>query len=472
MPVAATTSGFLLREDASRIHKVLVVDDEPDAVQFILAALAGIAGIELLNAGTADAALQQVQGSRPGLVLLDLMMPGVSGFDLLDRLLSGSPGSDIVLITGYYSMESAVEAVKKGAYNYLPKPLSVEKLRSLVTNWLTQTPARERAAELESRLSEVFQFEGIIGRSPIIMDLVARIERIAPHFTNALVTGETGTGKELVARVLHRLSPSREGPFVVCNCAAIAESLFESEIFGHAKGAFTGAVGEHKGLIEHAADGTLFLDEIGEVPLLAQAKLLRFLQNREVQRLGDPAVRRVQVRMVAATNRDLVKMVADRTFREDLYYRLSMVQLRTPRLAERPEDLPLLIQHFLKRFGQMYGKPGLRLSRRAMSVARRHHWPGNVRELENALNYSCMLAEREILEPEDFPEAIRLEMESSLGQGPHGDLMTLEEYEQRYLDYVLEQVQGNRARAAQVLGIGRATLYRMLNRKSKAASNN
>ncbi|MBL0161250.1 MAG: sigma-54-dependent Fis family transcriptional regulator [Bryobacterales bacterium] len=468
--MAATNNGFLLREDPSRVHKVLIVDDEPDAVQLVIAALSGIAGIELLRADSADGALQHVQGSRPGLVLLDLMMPGVSGFDLLDRLLSASPGSDIVLITGHYSMESAVEAVKKGAYNYLPKPLPVEKLRSLVTNWLVQTRARERAAELESRLSEVFQFEGIIGRSPIIMDLFARIERIAPHFTNALVTGETGTGKELVARVLHRLSPSREGPFVVCNCAAIAESLFESEIFGHAKGAFTGATGEHKGLIEHASGGTLFLDEIGEVPLSAQAKLLRFLQNREVQRLGDPAVRRVQVRMVAATNRDLVRMVGERTFREDLYYRLSMVQMRTPRLAERPEDLPLLIQHFLKRFGQMYGKPGLRLSRRAMSVTRRHHWPGNVRELENALNYSCMMAEREILEPEDFPEAIRVEMESSLGQGPHGDLITLEEYEQRYLDYVLEQVQGNRARAAQVLGIGRATLYRMLNRKSAAAT--
>jgi DNA-binding NtrC family response regulator len=445
------------------VQRLLVVDDDVSAIELVRAALSSyLSELEIVGASSEATALAMMSETRPGLVLLDLVMPGVQGFDLLEKLHRVQPGADIILITAQYSTDSAVEAIQKGAYDYLTKPLPVERLRRKVADWLQQAHLRERAAELESRLAEVFQFEGIIGRSPLILELYARIQRIAPHFTNALVTGETGTGKELVARVLHRLSPAADGPFVVCNCAAIAETLFESELFGHVRGAFTGAIAEHTGLFEHASGGTIFLDEIGEVPLPVQAKLLRFLQSREIQRLGSPVVRRVDVRIVAATNRDLVRMVAERTFREDLYYRLSMVELKTPRLADRREDIPLLVQHFLEQFSTRYQHGRVRLSRRAQALVERYGWPGNVRELENALNYVVMMAERETIEVEDFPESIRHHPSALTGLSAPDELLPLEEMERRYVAQVLDKVHGNQTRAAAILGIGRSTLWRIL----------
>ncbi|MBI5086459.1 MAG: sigma-54-dependent Fis family transcriptional regulator [Acidobacteria bacterium] len=445
---------------------LVVVDDDPAAIHLVQASLAHLSDrISVTGATTAEAAVRTVAARRPGLILLDLVMPGVQDFSLLETLKSESPGSDIILVTGHYSTDSAVEAIQKGACGYLTKPLPVERLLRTVLDWLEQAEVRAKAAELECRLAETFRFEGIIGRSPQILDLFAKIERIAPHFVNVLITGETGTGKELIARVLHRLSPVSEGPFVVCNSAAIAETLFESELFGHTRGSFTGAVADHKGLIEHAAGGTLFLDEIGEVPIAVQAKLLRLLQSREIQRIGDPRSRRIDVRIIAATNRDLAQMVTERTFREDLFYRLSTVQLRSPRLCDRREDVWLLAQYFLRHFGQVYGKPNLHLSRRTQNMIGRYRWPGNVRELENSINYCAMMAERDVVEPEDFPESVREGSDAPVRTAYWGEeLLPLDEIEKRYVLHVLEQVKGNRMRAAEVLGIGRATLYRILNR--------
>jgi DNA-binding NtrC family response regulator len=446
-------------------HRLLVIDDDPGAIELARSALSTFRSeIDIMGVGSPAAALATMSELRPELVLLDLVMPGVEGFELLEQLHRVQPGADIILITAQYSTDSAVEAIQKGAYDYLTKPLPVERLRRKVSDWLKQAHLRERASELEGRLAEVFQFEGIIGRSPLILELFARIQRIAPHFTNALVTGETGTGKEFVARVLHQLSPAADGPFVVCNCAAIAETLFESELFGHIRGAFTGAIAEHTGLFEHASGGTIFLDEIGEVPLPVQAKLLRFLQSREIQRLGSPVVRRVDVRIVAATNRDLARMVAERTFREDLYYRLSMVELKTPRLADRREDIPLLVSHFLEQFSTRYQRGRVRLSRRAQTLMERYGWPGNVRELENALNYVVMMAERETIEVEDFPESIRHHPSGVTTDSSGHEIIPLGEMEDRYVRQVLDKLQGNRARTANALGIGRVTLYRMLKR--------
>jgi two-component system response regulator HydG len=454
----------------SRRQTVLLVDDDPGMIALEQTALSPFAeSLHMIAATDGEKAIGICRERRPDLVLLDLFLPGVEGFALLERLLEIRPEADIILITAHYSPESAVEAIQKGAYDYLTKPLPVDKLQQKVAQWLERAIRRDEASRLQTLLAETCEIEGIVGQSPVILEMFSRIRRIAPHFTTAMIVGETGTGKELAARALHRLSPAAEGPFVVCNCAAISEHLFESELFGHARGSFTGAVSDHTGYIERAAQGTLFLDEIGEIPVQVQAKLLRFLQSREIQRIGDPRMRTVDVRIIAATNRDLPRMIADHTFRDDLYYRLAMVTVRTPRLSERREDIPLLVQHFLRRMGEHVGWPSLSLSRRATSLVLHYPWPGNVRELENALLYCAMMARHHVIEPEDFPETIREQSQSS-SPIEFGDLVTLEEMERRYMNYVLARVGGNRVKAAAVLGIGRATLYRMLDRDSDTAA--
>jgi transcriptional regulator with PAS, ATPase and Fis domain len=305
-----------------------------------------------------------------------------------------------------------------------------------------------------------YQFEGMVGRSPLMLDVYSRIRRVAPHFGTVLVTGATGTGKELVAKALHRLSPAAHGPFVVCNSTAIVETLFESELFGYVKGAFTGATQDRAGLFEFAHGGTLFMDEIGELPHSAQAKLLRVLQNQEVQRVGSPSSRKVDVRVVAATNRDLRVMVAQKLFRDDLYYRLSMVEIHLPRLILRKEDLPLLERHFIEAFAAKYRKPVRGITRRAQTLLARYAWPGNVRELENILGYACMMADREVIDIRDFPE--RLCAHASETAAPDETMLPLDELDRRHARKVLEQVGGNRVRASEILGISRATLYRLL----------
>jgi two-component system response regulator HydG len=282
-----------------------------------------------------------------------------------------------------------------------------------------------------------------------------------------LVTGETGTGKELVASALHRLCPMSRGPFVVCNSTAIVETLFESELFGYVKGAFTGASQDRAGMFEFAHGGTLFMDEIGELPLAAQAKLLRVLQNQEVQRVGSPSARKVDVRVVAATNRDLRQMVAQKQFRDDLYYRLSMVEIRLPRLINRKEDLSLLERHFIESFAAKYKKPVRGITRRAQALLARYPWPGNVRELENILGYACMMTDREVVDVRDFPE--RLRTQATEHAAPDDSMLPLEELDRRHARRVLERVGGNRVRAAEILGISRATLYRMLPKNGSAA---
>jgi DNA-binding NtrC family response regulator len=443
---------------------LLVVEDEPGAVEQVRTSLVDLLSEIRISAVSSAAALEAVAEVRPRLILLDLVR-GTSGVDLMQRLHAVEPGADIILITHHASTELAVEAIQKGAYDYLTKPLPSDQLKQKVKDWLWQTRTRDQAADLETRLAEVIEFEGIIGRSRASLELFSRIERVAPHYSNLLIQGETGTGKELVARVLHRLSPCADGPFVVCNCAAITETLFESELFGHVRGAFTGAVSDRTGLIEHAKGGTLFLDEIGEVPLPVQAKLLRVLQSREILKLGSPSVECVDVRIITATNRDLARMVADRTFREDLYYRLSMVQLKTSRLADRREDVPLLVQHFLMSLAQRYRKGGLQLSRRARVLLGRYSWPGNVRELESALTYAAMMCEGDVLDVEDFPEEIRHHPSAKTSASSDTEILPLAEMERRYVLQVLEKVGNNQSRAAGLLQIGRTKIWRILSSK-------
>ena len=309
------------------------------------------------------------------------------------------------------------------------------------------------------KLLETSQLESMIGRSPSMLDVLSTIRRIAPHFRTALVTGATGTGKELAAHALHHLSPVSDKTFAVCNCSALTETLYESELFGYVRGAFTGATQDKIGLFEHAQGGTVFLDEIGDMPLAGQAKLLRVLQNHEVQRVGSPVVRRIDVRVIAATNRDLRALTAEKGFREDLFYRLSMVELTLPRLADRKEDLPLLQRHFVEKFAKQFNKPIQGLTRRAQQVLARYHWPGNVRELENVIGNACMMLDGDLINVSDLPEYISA---SSAADAPDEDVLPLKEMQRRYAINVVRRCGGNKVTAANMLGISRNTLYALL----------
>ena len=439
--------------------RLLAIDDEPDSLELVEDALTAH-DLEVLTTTDPEEGWRIVRKQHPEIVLLDLRMPKVSGMQLLEKIVEFDPGIDVILVTGDYSTESAVAAIQKGACDYITKPFSPKALRQRIDSLLADARKRHRASQLEGELLENSRFEGMVGRSPQMLEVFARIRRVAPHYRVALVTGPTGTGKELVANALHNLSPVASKRMVVCNCSAVAETLFESELVGYVKGAFTGATQDRIGLVEYANGGTLFLDEVGDTPLPMQSKLLRLLQNHELQRVGSPEVRRVDIRVVAATNRDLPAMIAEKQFREDLFFRLSMVEIKLPRLAERKEDLPLLEQHFLERFASEYNKPLRRLARRAQMLLSRYSWPGNVRELENVLGNASMMAEDDALDVRDLPEALRQELPSkSLDDDTP---LTMSEVEYRHACRVLEWMGGNKVQAARALGISRATLYSIL----------
>ena len=404
--------------------------------------------------------LDLVMRKHPQIVLLDLKMPGMGGMELLERILAADPGTEVIMITGDYSTESAVEAIQKGASDYLTKPVVIDDLRQRVGRLVADARQRQRGLQIEHELVGNVQFQGMVSQSPLMEEVFIRIRRIAPHFRTVLVTGATGTGKELAAKALHALSPAASNPFVVCNCSAVVETLFESELFGHAKGSFTGATQDKIGLIEYANGGTVLLDEIGEMPLAMQAKLLRVLQNQEIQRVGSPAVRKVDVRVIAATHRDLRQMVAEKQFREDLYYRLCVVEIKLPRLAERREDLPLLQRYFLERFAREYNKPITDFTRRAQILLGRYPWPGNIRELENAIGHACMMAQGNRIDVRDLPERLQI---PELQHVPEDDTMLpLDELARRHARRVLQEVDGNKARAAEILQVSRSTIYRLL----------
>ncbi len=447
---------------------LVAIDDDPQSLALIHAALRRYS-LEILTAEEPAAGLDIVLRRHPQIVLVDLMMPGMSGMEVLERIVAADPAIDVILMTAHYSTESAVEAIRKGACDYLNKPISIERLRERVERVVAEAERRDKARLLDAQLAETCRFQGIIGRSPLMLDAFARISRVAPHFRTALITGATGSGKELAARALHSLSPVAEGPFTVCNCAAIPEALVESELFGHTRGSFTGATSDKSGLFEYAHGGVLFLDEIGELPLPAQAKLLRAVQTQEIQRVGSPAVRKVNVRIVAATNRDMRAMAKEKAFREDLYFRLSMVEIKLPRLVERKEDLPLLMRHFIDHFSSTYGKNIEGLTRRAEGVLVRHDWPGNVRELENAIGYACMIAESERIDLADLPDHFQLERPA---EAAGVELVSVDEIQRLHARRIVNYFGGNKVRAAEVLGVSRATLYRLLGPRSETATAN
>jgi DNA-binding NtrC family response regulator len=440
-----------------------VIDDDPANIKFVRFVLAN-EGLEIHSASDAQSGLDLIHQIRPQIVLLDLVMPGVQGMEVLQKILEFDPGIDVILMTGFYSTESAVEAIQKGAADYFPKPCSPDKLREKINQIKEVSKHRQRSLKLENELLENFEFDGMIGRSPLMLELFSQIHRIAPHFRSVLITGPTGVGKELVAKALHRLSPGHKGNFVALNCSSISEALAESELFGHVKGAFTGALQDKVGIFEYADGGTAMLDEIGETPSPLQAKLLRVLQNQELQRVGSPVVRKVNVRVVAATNRDLPEMVSQGRFREDLYFRLCMVELKVPSLAERREDLPLLQRHFLKSFAAQYKKPLAGLTRRAQTLMSRYSWPGNVRELENVIGHACMMAASEVIDVRDLPE--RIQTLPSSAKAESDEQLSMDQLAQVHAQRVLARVGGNKARAAEILGISRTYLYQLLKKNT------
>jgi len=421
--------------------------------------------VEILTASDPEEGLDLVHSRHPQIVLTDLIMPHMSGMEVLDRIMEFDPATEVIMMTAHYSTESAVEAIKKGASDYLNKPVSIAALREKIGGVVEIALKRQRASRLEDELLASAAFEGMVGNSPSMWDMFSRIRRVAPHYRAVLVTGKTGTGKDLVAQALHRLSPAGQGRYVVVNCSAVVETLFESELFGHVRGSFTGASNDKAGLFEHAHGGTLFLDEIGDMPLATQAKLLRVLQNQEVQRVGSLTARKVDVRVIAATNHDLRAAIADKRFREDLYYRLSMVEIQVPSLGERKEDLPLLERHLIAKFASQYGKEIRGLTRRAQIRLALHSWPGNVRELENVIGHACMMTLGDTIDVQDLPPYLQTAgqigtdpADTSLADQPESVTGTLEQQERALILRAMQAAGGNQSEAARMLRIGRDAL--------------
>ena len=440
--------------------RILIVG-EPSCAE-MLGNSPGAEVVQVSIAGTAELALEEIKQLRPDLVISDMGLPGIDGLAFLDRVLAKDPAMRFLLLSSRYSEDFGIEAVRRGASDCWSKPFNVERLQRFVRELAQETTTRQQTLQLESDLSAAYEFEGLVGRSPLMLEVFAKIRRIAPHFRSVLVTGGTGTGKELLAKAIHRLSPAAQKTFVICDCSTLVENLIESQLFGHVRGAFTGAFQDTAGIFESADGGTVFLDEVGELPLAAQAKLLRVLQNQEVQRVGSPLRRPVEVRVIAATHRNLREMVGTGRFRQDLFYRLSMLEIRLPNLAERKEDLPLLERHLLNKYCALYHKDISGISRRAQMQMAAYSWPGNVRELENVISGACIMSTGHFIDIVDLPPVLRSKLPHTTIESAK-EILSLEALEQRHVSHVLNLLK-NKAKTAEVLGISRSKLYDILRR--------
>jgi DNA-binding NtrC family response regulator len=463
------TQSEITEQSLSRdLIDICVVDDDPSMLEMLSEMLASF-GYRCLPTSDPEEALKYVGTGKCRIVLSDLKMPGMSGMKFLERALREDPGAYVLLMTGFYSIEAAIEAIKHGAYDYLPKPIDRDHLKKTLGDLVEQFDRRRRIHTLEQRLVTDLEFHGIVSRSPAMVDVFEMARKIAPHYINVLLVGPTGSGKELVAHAIHQMSPVANQRFAICNCSAIVDTLLESQLFGHVRGAFTGATETRAGLFEYANGGTVFLDEVGETSLAMQSKLLRVIQNREIQRVGSPEVRRVDVRLIAATNRDLRAEVAAGRFREDLFYRLNTIQIRIPSLTQRLEDIPTLITFFIKKYNAAYGKQIQGLTRRAQIILLQHSWPGNVRELENVISSASLVAVNDFIDVHDLPEHFQKPLHA-VGFEKSWRPLPLDEVRNEHIDRVLELCAGNRVRAAQMLGIGRTSLYRYLKREGRVRS--
>lgn len=446
--------------------RILVVDDDRGHRAMLRTVLGGW-GYIVVEAADGKEGVEKVCDRCYDLVLMDVRMVRLSGLDALPEIKRLNPAIPVIIMTAYSSVETAVEALKKGAYDYLTKPLDFDELRLVMERAVDHSRLKEENRALKESLGTGFDTGDIIGRSQVMVDLMETVAMVAPAEAAVLITGESGTGKELLATAIHRNSGRREGPFIKVNCAAITETLLESELFGHEKGAFTGADRRKEGRFALAHRGSIFLDEIGEMSVGMQAKLLRVLQEKEIQRVGGEQVLTVDVRVIAATNRDLMERIEEGAFREDLYYRLNVVTLPVPPLRERGDDIPLLAQRFLETFAEKNRRKIKGFTPQAMDRMMRYEWPGNVRELMNALERCVILSRGEYISEADLPLAIQGDADpfpradgGPLAQAPVE--LSLEEVEKRTVLATLESCQGNKSETARRLGITRRTLHKKL----------
>ncbi|MEW6542124.1 MAG: sigma-54 dependent transcriptional regulator [Nitrospirota bacterium] len=446
--------------------KILVVDDDAVARDLLVEALRKEGyGVESVADG--HEAIRRGRETKFDLVLTDMRMGAVDGMTVLREFKQFSPETSTVLLTAFGSMEGAIEAIKQGAYDYLAKPFKKEEIKLVVRRALEHNRLVRENTRFREELREREGRSQLVGSSPPMLEVYKLVARVAGGKSTVLLEGESGTGKELIAHAIHANSPRRDRAFVPVNCAALPETLLESELFGHEKGAFTGAVGAKPGLFETADGGTLFLDEIGDVGSSVQVKLLRVIQDQEVRRVGGTGASKVDVRIIAATHRNLEALVKEGRFREDLFYRLNVVRIVLPPLRERREDVPMLAHHFLQKFSAG-SAPIMGFVPETLALLQRYRWPGNVRELENVIERAVSLSHGPLIMPDDLPEAVRRAgaepWSEAAGQGAGEPLATLDEMEKRHLLKALRETGGNKARAAKLLGIDRRTLYRMAER--------
>jgi len=437
--------------------RILVVDDE-SSMRDLLAITLRQAGWEVTQADGGEAAVAALEDETFDLVITDLRMRRVDGLGVLRSVKERSPRTMVIVITAYASTETAVEAMKLGAYDYITKPFKLEEIRLTVEKALERKRLEDENIALRRQLRRERGFENFVGRSPRMLEVFDTIRKSALSHSTVMITGESGTGKELVAQAIHQESPRRAGPFVSVNCGAIPEGLLESELFGHVKGAFTGAVSTAQGLFAAADGGTLFLDEVTELPAPVQVKLLRAIQEREIRRVGDTKDIRVDVRLIAASNRDLARAVADGVLREDLYYRLNVIPIHLPPLRERREDIPLLVAHFIQKLGRELGRKVTGVSPAALAVLESYHWPGNIRELENVIERAIVLGCGEVLDVDALPVTLQApgdprDLPVELGAPGFSLDEMLERIEQRYIQMALERTGGVQMRAAELLGM-------------------
>ncbi|MEW6614818.1 MAG: sigma-54 dependent transcriptional regulator [Thermodesulfobacteriota bacterium] len=445
--------------------QILVVDDEERMLNLLKKVLTK-QGLSVQTSPNGIDALRKVEDTPFDIIIADIRMPEINGMEVLKAVKETRPDIYVILMTAFGSIDSAVEAMKKGAYDYITKPFKMDEIILAIKKALEEKRLRKEVASLRNEVRGKYRFDNLVGKSKVMHDVFDLIRRVSNSKSTVLIYGKSGTGKELVAKAVHYNSPRKDNPFVAVNCSAIPETLLESELFGHVKGAFTGAIATRKGLFEEANGGTIFLDEIGNVSLAMQIKLLRVLQEREIRRVGGTENIKVDIRLIAASNQNLEEAVKRGEFRDDLYYRLNVITINLPELKERQDDVSLLANYFLKKYTKEENEKIKSISKEAMNLLLNYNWPGNVRELENVIERAIALGRYEEILPEDLPLNIRNSQMISVLKETLPENATIEELERDYITKILKKTKGHKINTARILGIDRRTLYRKLKKYS------
>ncbi len=442
-------------------NKILVIDDDLEMCGLLSDVLKG-EGLSVFAISESLEASRILKREEFDVIITDLKMKGLKGLDLLEEAKKVAPLTPVIIITAFGTIESAIKAMKMGAYDYITKPFQMDEIVLTVRKALENRLLKKEVVRLKKEVESRYHFHQLIGKSPSMQKIYDLIQRISDSSGNVLITGESGTGKELVAKAIHYNGVRKEGPFVPVNCAAIPETLLESELFGYKKGAFTDAKTDKKGLISGATDGTLFLDEITEMSPMLQAKLLRVIEERSVRPLGDTNSYPIDAKVISASNRDIRSLIREGRFREDLYYRLKVIDIELPPLRERKEDIPLLVQHFTGKFGDETKKKISGVSEEALKLLVNYSWPGNVRELENVIQRAVTLTQNETIRPDDLPSSMLQEIRENVLDKGLREKYSIDQLEKEYIRKILIEVGGNKSKAAEILGLDRKTLYRKL----------